>query len=78
MATVVDITEKQIEAVLRKDAAWHDTRAMRCAQLAYGAANQTYRETFLAKAKMHSEKSAEATKKADSLRDDRRSGSHKK
>jgi len=73
---MVNITEKQIEAALRKDATWHDIRAMRCAHLAYGSTNQTYRETFLAKAKMHSERSAEATKKADSSRDERRSRSH--
>jgi hypothetical protein len=58
------MTPKQIEAGLRLQAAWHDTKATRLAQLAYRANNDTFRDTMLARAEEHSKQSIEAMKKA--------------
>ena len=61
------MTHKQIEAGLRSQAAWHDTKAERLAHLAYGAKDDAFRKTMLARAEEHSKQAAEAMKTASEM-----------
>ena len=61
------MTHKQIEAGLRSQAKWHDTKAERLAHLAYGAKDNAFRNTMLARAEEHSKQAVEAMKNASEM-----------
>ena len=61
------MTHKQIEAGLRSQARWHDTKAQRLADLAYRAKNDAFRGTMLAKAEEHSKQAVEAMRHASEM-----------
>ena len=61
------MTNKQIEAGLRSKAAWHDTKAERLGHLAYGAKDDAFRKTMLARADEHSKQAVEAMKNASDM-----------
>jgi hypothetical protein len=57
------MTHKQIEAGLRSQARWHDTKAER----AYRAKSDAFRNTMLARAEEHSKQAVEAMKNASEM-----------
>jgi hypothetical protein len=61
------MTHKQIEAGLRSQAVWHNTKAERLAHLAYRANNDAFRNTMLARAEEHSKQAVEAMKNASEM-----------
>jgi hypothetical protein len=61
------MTHKQIEAGLRSQARWHDTKAERLAHLAYRAKSDALRTTMLARAEEHSKQAVEAMKNASEM-----------
>jgi hypothetical protein len=61
------MTHKQIEAGLRSQAVWHNTKAERLAHLAYRANNDAFRNTMLARAEEHSKQAVEALKNASEM-----------